>query len=211
MADFSYYLVFDFQKLYHDILCMETHTHTHTLLGIHRYSLIYSWWCLSFLENYWLILLQIFFWSIFSLLFFLDSIYLYDRFFTFFFFSLCFILYIFCWPTFKFTIHPFYLEWFAVKLVYQITNLDYLKFLSVISFYVLLLRFPFDYYLFLWNFPFFLFSWRYSLYFFVSLCLDHHWICFYWLPFLLDLSQFVLFHSIPVNFILNNRHCTKKI
>lgn len=158
MADFSYYPVFDFQKLYHDILCLETHTHTHTLLGIHRYSLIYSWWCLSFLENYWLILPQIFFWSIFSLLFFLDSIYLYNRIFTFFFFFLCFILYIFCWPTFKFTIHPFYLEWFAVKLVYQITNLDYLKFLSVISCYILFLRFPFDYYyyyLFLWNFPFF--------------------------------------------------------
>ena len=113
---------------------------------------------LSFLENYWLILPQIFFWSIFSLLFFLDSIYLYNRIFTFFFFFLCFILYIFCWPTFKFTIHPFYLEWFAVKLVYQITNLDYLKFLSVISCYILFLRFPFDYYyyyLFLWNFPFF--------------------------------------------------------
>ena len=142
----------------HMNMCTHTHTHTHTLLGIHRYSLIYSWWCLSFLENYWLILPQIFFWSIFSLLFFLDSIYLYNRIFTFFFFFLCFILYIFCWPTFKFTIHPFYLEWFAVKLVYQITNLDYLKFLSVISCYILFLRFPFDYYyyyLFLWNFPFF--------------------------------------------------------
>lgn len=90
--------------------------YTYTLLGVPRYSLIYGWLYSSLLENCWLILFQIFFWSILCLLFFLDSIYTYNRSFIFFIFSsLCFTLYTFYWPIFQLNIHQFCYIWSAVK------------------------------------------------------------------------------------------------
>ena len=150
MSDFSIiFFVFDFQKLYHDVFCVDiyihthtlhthyTHTHTHTqhirthglgfidiilsiVDGVHHFWKRTGWYCSKYSSDP------------FSI--FLDSIYTYNRPFIFFFLSLCFILYIFYWPTFKFTIHLLYSVWFTVKPIYQIINLGYLNFLIVNTF-----------------------------------------------------------------------------